>query len=314
VRIAVLIPTWQRADPLERCLRGLELQQRCPEEVIVAAREEDESTMALLAATASSSFQLRAVTVSEEGVVAALNAGLASATCDVIAITDDDTVPRADWLARIEEHFVADAGLGGVGGRDWVHDGATEFEAGRSTVGRLRWYGRLIGNHHLGVGGPREVEILKGANMSFRRPALRETRLDSKLRGSGAQVHWEVGLCLAVRSAGWRLAYDPAVAVDHYSAERVGETRGLRGTALADAVHNETYLLLKWLPWWQKPAALLYWLGIGSRTAPGILLLIERCVREENRDTVLQRFRTALVGRISGVRTFLRSGFFRKGQ
>lgn len=35
----------------------------------------------------------------------------------------------------------------------------------------VQWFGRVIGNHHLGTGGVREVDILKGVNMSFRQTA-----------------------------------------------------------------------------------------------------------------------------------------------
>ena len=45
------------------------------------------------------------------------------------------------------------------------------------TVGRVQWWGRRMGNHHLGAIAPVEVEWLKGANMSFRREAFAIGRL-----------------------------------------------------------------------------------------------------------------------------------------
>ena len=148
-------------------------------------------------------------------------------------------------------------------------------------VGKIRWYGRVLGNHHLGAGESRGVDLLKGANMAFRRDALRDVRLDPALRGSGAQVHWEVDLCLAVRNAGWRLVYDPAVAVDHYPAERFDEDqRNARpDVALQNEVFNLTYVLLRRLSGWRRLLVLGYGVVVGTREAPGLVVALEQALR-----------------------------------
>ena len=97
LRISVLIPTWLRPASLERCLSGLEAQTRPPEEVLVVARDGDAATRVLLSARKPKAFELRVITVSVPGVVPAMNAGLAEMQGDIIAITDDDTVPRPDF-------------------------------------------------------------------------------------------------------------------------------------------------------------------------------------------------------------------------
>ena len=304
MRISVLIPTWRRPRELTRCLAALASQTRPPDEVLVVLREEDEDTPGVLAEPHA--FELRTVQVRTPGVVAALNEGLSQATTDIVAITDDDTSPRPDWLALIERRFAADAGLGGLGGRDWVHHDSGVEDGESETVGKLRWYGRIVGNHHLGTGSMREVDILKGANMAYRRAALDGVRLDERLRGSGAQVHFEIDLSLMVKGAGWKLAYDPAIAVDHYPASRpAGEERERPSrSALFNEVHNETYVLLKRLPPGRRPLALAYWMAVGTRRAPGVALLVERVLRERGRNDVTQAFRAAMRGRLAGLRTF----------
>jgi cellulose synthase/poly-beta-1,6-N-acetylglucosamine synthase-like glycosyltransferase len=307
VKITVLVPTWRRPHCLERCLEALERQKRSPDAVIVVVREEDEPTWELLESKGLRSSRVRTVTVAEQGSGAALESGLLAASAEVVAITDDDAAPRPDWLARIENHFVADPKLGGLGGRDWLHPPLSE--AGQETVGKLQWYGRLIGNHHLGAGGPREVDFVKGANMSFRLSALADAPVDERLKGTGVQMHTELDLSFAVKQRGWRLVYDPEVAVDHYPAERIGDDvrEPVATTALQNSVHNETYLLLKWLPWWKKVVVLTYWLGVGSRVAPGLLLLVERWLREADRSALIRRFRLVQRGRLEGIRTFVRA-------
>jgi glycosyltransferase involved in cell wall biosynthesis len=306
MRISVLIPTWRRPRELTRCLGALGAQTRLPDEVLVVVREGDEDTPAALAGLEPHAFELRTVDVHSPGVVAALNAGLAEVTTDVVAITDDDTSPRPDWLELIEQRFASDPQLGGVGGRDWVHHNGSVEEGERETVGKLRWYGRIVGNHHLGAGSLREVDILKGANMAYRREALEGIRLDERLRGSGAQVHFEIDLSLTLKARNWKLAYDPAIGVDHYPASRpAGQERERPSrVALFNEVHNETYVILKGLPASRRPLALLYWLALGTRRAPGVAMLAERWLREHDRGAVTDAFRAAMRGRLAGLRTF----------
>lgn len=246
-------------------------------------------------------------TVTVPGVVAAMNGGLDTAQGDLIVFTDDDVVPRPDWLERIETHVQVDDRVGGVGGRDWIHTDSGVDTGAASTVGRVRWYGRVIGNHHLGVGGPREVDVLKGANMSYRRSAIQNIGFDQRLRGQGAQVHFELVLGLAVKRAGWKLLYDPVVAVDHYPGQRFDDDQRNNPSshALQNSVHNETYALLRWLPWWRKPLAFVYGLCVGTRVAPGPILAAERWLRERDREDVRRRFRAAMRGRLEGLRTFV---------
>jgi cellulose synthase/poly-beta-1,6-N-acetylglucosamine synthase-like glycosyltransferase len=288
----------------------LRAQDHPPYEVIVVVRDDDPDTRALLAETATDGFELKAIVVDVPGVVAALNAGLDAAVGEIIAITDDDTVPRPDWLRRLETHFRSAHDVGGVGGRDWISDEAGVLDGGKSTVGRVRWYGRLVGNHHLGVGGARDVDVLKGANMSYRRSAIKGIGFDTHVRGAGAQVHFEVALGLAVKRAGWRLIYDPEVAVDHYPAERFqDEQRGQPSLAgLQNAVHNETYALLRWLPWWRKALAFAYGMGVGTRLAPGLIVALERWFREPDRERIKKRFIVSTRGRLDGYRTFRVAG------
>ena len=59
------------------------------------------------AAPAIRSFEnaVEEVVVSQGGTVAALCAGLSHASGDLVAVTDDDAVPRYDWLERLAVAF-----------------------------------------------------------------------------------------------------------------------------------------------------------------------------------------------------------------
>jgi glycosyltransferase involved in cell wall biosynthesis len=274
-------------------------------------READSGTRSLLDGLELATAPIRQVVVGEQGVIAAMNAGFDAARGDLVANVDDDAVPRPDWLARVEALMESDNKVGGVGGRDWVHHGDQVEDGAEPIVGVVRWYGRPVGNHHLGVGGVREVQYLKGANMSFRMAALDGIRLDHGLRitgaGSGARDGWEIALCLAVRRGGWRLLYDPQLAVDHYPAARAGGGRDARSRpdAIRGAAHNETYALMSGLSPLQRGVALAYGLLVGSREAPGLAALIERLLRLRKPRTSLRLFLAASAGRLAGVRSAL---------
>jgi glycosyltransferase involved in cell wall biosynthesis len=240
---------------------------------LLVVRDTDDETWAFLKSLNPDSLPLCTVTVTVPGQVAALNPGLDAAQGDIIAITDDDAAPHADWLERIEAHFLSDSCVGGVGGRDWVYHG-TELEDGaRKVVGRVQWFGRAIGDHHLGVGEPREVDIFKGANMSFQRTAIASLRFDERLRGTGAQPHNDMAFSLAVKRAGWKLIYDPMVAIDHYPAQRFDEDQRYKFNEIAfiNKVHNETLALLEHLPSTRRAVFLVWAILVGTREAPGFV-------------------------------------------
>jgi cellulose synthase/poly-beta-1,6-N-acetylglucosamine synthase-like glycosyltransferase len=216
---------------------------------------------------------LQIVTVTQPGVVAALNAGLAAVEGDILSITDDDAAPHPDWLEKITAHFQSDGCIGGVGGRDWIHQGEKIEDGSCLTVGRLQWFGRVIGNHHLGIGKPREVDILKGVNMSFRTQAMGNLRFDQRMRGTGAQVHFEMAFTLTLKRAGWKIIYDPSVAVDHYPAQRFDEDQreNFNEIAFTNLVHNETLVLLEHLSPLRRIVFLFWAIFIGTRENIGLV-------------------------------------------
>ncbi|OUL34787.1 glycosyl transferase family A [Nostoc sp. T09] len=269
----VLIPTYRRPLDLSRCLLALQAQTKPVDRVIVVVRDIDAQTWEFLAQFSPHNLPLHIVKVTVPGVVAALNAGLAAVEGDIVSITDDDAVPHPDWLEKINAHFICDRRIGGVGGRDWVHQGNKVIDDSRQIVGKLQWFGRVIGNHHLGVGEPREVDVLKGVNMSFRQEAIAQLRFDERMRGTGAQVHFEMAFTLALKQAGWKLIYDPQVAVDHYPAQRFDEDQrnNFNEIAFINLVHNETLVLLEYLPLFRRAVFLLWAILVGTRDSLGLV-------------------------------------------
>jgi cellulose synthase/poly-beta-1,6-N-acetylglucosamine synthase-like glycosyltransferase len=271
LRCSVIIPSYGRSDALGRCLAALARQNRRPDEVLVITREEDKPTAAVVR-NAMGDLPLRAIHVREPGLVAASNLGLAAATGDILAFTDDDTEPWSDWLQRIEKHFLATPELGALGGRDWLYANGVLRQGRARTIGRVQWWGRRVGNHHLGTGGPREVEIIKGANMAYRREAVEGLLFDRRLKGADAEWCLEPGFAFAVGRRGWRVIYDPSVAVDHHhTAPRLALDSALAVNRTYNRVFNETLVLLEYLPPIRRAVFVVWAFSVGHRDAPGLV-------------------------------------------
>ncbi len=273
----VLICSYQRPESLLPCLAAVAGQQRRPDDVIVVARESDQATQQAVRTRPDDGLPVRLVTVAAPGLICARNAGLDHCRTDILTLTDDDTIAPPDWLGRIFEHFAADPMLGGVGGRDRCHDGEGFDDRRQPVVGRLQWFGRTIGNHHLGCGGPREVDFLKGANMSYRAEAFATLRFDLRLRGRGSQPHDDLAFSLAVRRAGWKLVYDPAAQVEHYAARReeprcyVASAKLTDPASFFDSCYNNVVALWDTLPPARRAAYAAWALLVGTRGVPGLV-------------------------------------------
>jgi cellulose synthase/poly-beta-1,6-N-acetylglucosamine synthase-like glycosyltransferase len=274
MKLSVLVPTYRRTADLARCMKAIVAQTRRADQVLVVVRTEDEESFAAAQAWCDR-LPLEIVVVGVSGQVQALNAGLVRCEGEVVAITDDDAAPRPDWLARIETHFAAGAEVGGVGGRDWVHEYGSVRTREVLLVGRFQWFGRAVGNHHLGAGPAREVDFLKGANCAFRMAALGRDGFDRRLQGGGAQVHNDLAASLAVQRKGWKIVYDPLVAVDHFPAQRFDEDArdSFDAAAAANRIYNFRLAVISGLPVWRRAPVLLWFRCIGTKASPGLFRL-----------------------------------------
>jgi glycosyltransferase involved in cell wall biosynthesis len=105
-RVSVVIPTFRRPDLLSRCLEAVCAQSLAPDayEVIVADDGHSDETRTLVERfDARDGPAVRYVRPQGgRGPAVARNAGWRAARADLIAFTDDDTVPASDWLAAGE--------------------------------------------------------------------------------------------------------------------------------------------------------------------------------------------------------------------
>jgi GT2 family glycosyltransferase/predicted O-methyltransferase YrrM len=302
--VSVVITTYQRPERLAGCLGGVRAQTRPADEVVVVVHSTDRASIGHVEQSAANWPALRWVPVDKAGSLAALNCGLAAAQKSIVAFVDDDAVPATDWLERIVKAFRADDSIAGVGGRDYiVGDGQPDDGDCERTVGRIQWFGRMIGNHHIGVGPPRDVDVLKGTNMSFRRSTVAGHAFDERLRGYGSLVHSELSICLPLKRHRQRVVYDPAIAVTHYPAPRPhGDDRRYRTTGVVFTFsHNEALEILDYFGPLQRVVYGLWAFAIGTTYCPGVVVLLRDLMNAE--PAAWDRFRAAQRGRASAWET-----------
>lgn len=102
--IAVVVSTYGRATLLPRLVAALEAQTLDPsrfEVVIVDNGSEDSTWDELTRLVAAASIDLRPLRIDvNQGPAPARNLGWRSSRAPLVAFTDDDCVPRPDWLAQ----------------------------------------------------------------------------------------------------------------------------------------------------------------------------------------------------------------------
>jgi GT2 family glycosyltransferase len=307
--ITVLVPTYRRPHDLERCLRALQSQVLSPSQVIVTARRDDAESWDVLRRYREEMPNLLTIPLDRPGLVHALNSGVVRVRTPLVAVTDDDAAPRPDWLQRIVAHFASDERIAGVGGRDWVHRGEFVEDGRAEPVGILPPIGSHVGNHHLGFGPARDVDVIRGANCAYRVAQLRAVGgFDERLRGSGAQAYSEIGVGLRLKKAGWRVVYDPQVAVDHYLGAVFGEDVHRAGRFVAavqrNEAHNEGLARLEFLRPPLRPVFLAWAVLVGTRANPGVVQALRFLLRDGFRS--FERMASATLGYLDA---FRRVGF-----
>ncbi len=293
---SVVVPTWQRALWLERCLAGVEDQDPPPSEVIVVGRAEDIEARSI--ATTRSGF-VRWVEVGRSGHIAPVKRGIEESTADFVAILDDDVVPDHGWLAALLEPF-SDEGVACVGGRVLTPTMRLRL---RKDPGQIRWYGQHIGNVSAIDGShPFDVVSVMECNWAWRRTVLQELWFDPRLDFDDASMYG-LDLTLQARERGYRVVYQPAAVVLNASAPRDPSLdRADRVDRTYSYSRNYSLIASRHLHGFRRACLWLWWLLIGERGSYGVATAIVDLVRGEVPGAVVV---ASFRGKVAGARVWL---------
>ena len=301
LKVCVLIPTWKRIDKLKIALRSLGNQSDLPDRVIVVSRDIDDETNSWIKSHDHTfKFSFSHYLVDIPGVIAAENLGLSHITEDIVAFLDDDAEAPPDWVATIRKNL-ADPGVMAIGGPDYiVHEKLRDYPKFCDDVGLLTFYGKVIGNHHQLTKGVREVQVLKGVNMAFKReglPLLDERLASEHHLGNGSQ--WELDLCLSMAHRG-KLLFLPDLRVNHFSHH--GHFNILENQR--NNAHNIVYVMMKHFSLVRQITFLFYISLIGNHQNIGILKALS-LIPKHGLKRSLELFISSCVGGFFGLKTYL---------
>lgn len=216
---SVVIPTRDRAGYLDVTLQSIVPQAaELGAEVIVAADGPDLATAAVAARHGSRLVTLPVARCAN----AARNAGIAVARAELIVLVDDDVSAPAGWLAAIMDGARREPGVDVFGGPiQAVLEGGGPRACGRERP--------PITSLDLGC-ADRDADVVWGANMAVRAPALRSVGLfDETLSDRGDEEEW----LERHTAAGGRIRYLAAAGLVHRRTERDSRLRALVRAAYA---------------------------------------------------------------------------------
>jgi cellulose synthase/poly-beta-1,6-N-acetylglucosamine synthase-like glycosyltransferase len=277
--VDIIVPSYGRSEILGRCLTALLGQKFQDIEILCVCRSTDAETRKTIGEFRNRDLRIREVSVSESGVVAALNAGLKSAQSPFVAFTDDDAEASPDWIATIVGHFSTHPECGAAGGPDRLQLAKESFSnpPPAKKVGVYSWTGKWYATHHCPIECDYlKVRILKGVNMVYKHSLIRGFVIGEGLKGGGTVVGWEQGLAAKAVLAGMELHFLRDAWVLHHCAPRkLGDDRtDFLAPFAYDASFNSAYSLWRYQPVVVSAVVQLRTLILGTRFVPGFLRLL----------------------------------------
>lgn len=212
-KISLIVCTRNRSTYLPNALAALSRMRTAnPWELILVNNGSTDATQ-----TSLESFAVRdpahvlVVQQPIRGLANAQNAGLAHATGDIIAFTDDDCYPRADYLQRIRECF-AESPIQYLGGRVLLYDRRDAPVTIQTRDSRVE----LPPHCYIAAG------TIHGAAFAFTREAMNALGGFDPTLGSGGALDSgnDINALIRCSALGFRGAYDPRPVVFHHHHRR----------------------------------------------------------------------------------------------
>ena len=202
VRVSVIVPAYNEAASIGRCLEALVAQTRAPEEIIVVDDGSTDTTAQIAA-----SHGVRVIRQANQGAAAARNRGVEASTGSLLLFTDADCAPVPEWAARLVAAF-SDPEVAGVKG--------TYLTAQRSLVARfvqLEYESR-----YRRMRRQASIDFIDTYSAGYRRDVFEAVGgFDEAIRFVEDQE-----LSFRIAAAGHRLVFVPEARVYHYHVETIG--------------------------------------------------------------------------------------------
>ena len=197
-RVSVIVAFYNSEKTLDQCLRSLAKLDYPDYEVIVVNDGSTDQSQEIV-----ERYPFRSIVTDNQGVSAARNVGLRSATGEILAYIDSDAYADPHWLRYLVATF-QESNFAGVGGPNLVPP-------------MDNWVAKCV---YRSPGGPTQVmlddsraEHIPGCNMAFSKAALDEIGgFDPIFTAAGD----DVDVCWRLLARNYRLGFSPSAVVWHY--------------------------------------------------------------------------------------------------
>jgi GT2 family glycosyltransferase len=304
MQVSVIIPAYKRPKLLLNCLDSLVNQLRKPDIIYITAQEWDLPVIEEVRKWQKKHDQeLRSelIIVHKTGQSHAMNQAIRKIEKGIVCFIDDDAEAEPDWIEKIEGWYKDDT-VGGVGGFIHQHSEGTIDTGVSDVVGKVTWYGKVIGLHHYRIPEVKAVTFFKGCNMSFRRDCLSFS--DENL--TFEQFYDEVDVGLSAKEKGYKLIFDPSIKVTHYDSPQfyIAERRELKPNRIWSNNYNYVYVMAKHFKF-PHVIAILFYSFILMRTIHSgfVPFLVEKAIKGRPSWDI---FWAAFQGKLSGISGYLR--------
>lgn len=237
-RVSIVIPVYNKIAYTAACLRSIaEHAGAIPFEVVVVDDGSGDATPQRLAEIAG----LRVLRNAENlGFIGSCNAGAAIARGEYVLFLNNDTVVTAGWLEALVRCIERAPRAGLVGAKLVYPDGRLQEAGGIVFNDGSGWnYGRFEDPADARYGFRREVDYCSGAAIVLRRELFE--RLGTFDTRYAPAYYEDTDLAFAVRTAGFKVYYEPAATVVHFEGITSG-TDIASGTKRYQVLNREKFL------------------------------------------------------------------------
>jgi len=308
VALSILIPTFNRADTLDRALATVFSQTLDSFEVIVVDNgPSTDRTPAVIEEYECD--QLQYVRTEEQGCIVARNMAAERASGTYLLTIDDDIeLLETTTLERLVDIFRANNGVGVIGSIELpdpeyeVQSSDDAIDVGRITNGGdVKTAFETLDGH-----GITSVDHVRSAFMGIRRDVFTSIGgFDQSYHARGLGFRYETDLCMRVQQAGYDVVVDPEIKIWHKGAAR---SRGFERNDDAEyyyfASRNHAVFMNRFF-WHGQLRHLLNDLIFGSYRVPGVARIVRRAIR--HRDVGHLAYTVpATAGKLNGFLRYLR--------
>lgn len=257
IGVSVIIATLNRGDYLYDCLVDLIAQDYRPLEILVVDQSStpNEAVQALVAQHPN---LITYHSVSFRGLTIARNYGWRHARYDALIYLDDDIRCPPD-LVRQHVEALQMPNVGMVAGRV-DEQGGFDAEAGRA--GKFHYW-TATPERYFAQDGAYDTDGVAGTNFAVWKQVAEQVGGFDEALSVGTALYEETEFSLRVRKAGYRVYFNSQARLDHLASP----TGGCRVDQVYDYVwslaHNRTYLIRRYLKWYQYPSAFLELFRLG---------------------------------------------------